>query len=179
MALAVRPLRRTEYERLVDAGVFGDEPIELLDGALVEMSPEGGPHHWLIQELNHVLSQSLSEDLRVRIGHPWAADDISEPEPDLAIVALADFDFPDAPSTALLLIEVAHSSRAKDLGAKARIYGSAGVPVYWVVDLRDQVVHVHTRPTATGYDRVERVGFDTTLDAVGVPVRLAELLPDR
>ncbi len=173
--LAVRPLKRTEYDRLVDAGVFGDEHIELLDGALVEMSPEGAPHTWVIQELNRVLTRGVADDLRVRIGHPWAANDISEPEPDLAVVPHADYRTEHA-SRALLVIEVAHSSRRKDLGIKARIYGSAGVPVYWVIDLEHEVVHVHRDPTATGYDTIERYGFEAPLDAAGVTVRIVDLL---
>jgi len=36
-----RPLRRTEYDRLVEAGVFADERVELLRGVLVTMSPQG------------------------------------------------------------------------------------------------------------------------------------------
>lgn len=173
--LVLRPLKRTEYDHLVDAGVFEDEHIELLDGALVEMSPEGGPHSWLIQELNHVLARGLPDDLRLRVGHPWAANDISEPEPDLAIVPHRDYRTAHA-STALLVIEVARSSLRKDLGIKARIYGAAGVPTYWVVDLAAEVVHVHEQPTTTGYGSVERHGFDEALDAVGITVRVAELL---
>ncbi len=173
--LVLRPLKRTEYDRLVDAGVFEDEHIELLDGALVEMSPEGPTHTWLIQELNHVLTRGLREDLRLRVGHPWAANDISQPEPDLAVVPHRDYRQEHA-ATALLVIEVAASSLAKDLGIKARLYGSAGVPVYWVVDLVDEVVHVHCGPVATGYETVEQHGFDEVLDASGVTVRIADLL---
>lgn len=33
LELAVRPLRRTEYDKLVELGVFEGERIELLDGA--------------------------------------------------------------------------------------------------------------------------------------------------
>lgn len=177
--LHIRPLKRVEYDRLVEDGVFDGEPLELLDGALVEVSPEGGPHHWIIQELTHVLARGLPDHLRVRVGHPWAANDISEPEPDLAITALAEYHYPQAPSTALLLIEVAHSSRAKDLTIKARIYGAAGVPAYWVVDVRDEVVHVHSQPGSDGYGRVDLVGFDHPLDAASVPVRISDLLPPR
>lgn len=173
--LVLRPLKRTEYDRLVDAGMFDDEHIELLDGVLVEMSPEGSVHSWLIQELTHVLARGLPEDLRLRVGHPWAANDISQPEPDLAVVPYRDYREEHA-STAVLVIEVATSSLAKDLGIKARLYAAAGVPVYWVVDLSAEVVHVHRRPVETGYEVVEEHGFDQVLDAAGVAVRIADLL---
>lgn len=174
--LQVRPLRRSEYDRLVDEGVFDDERIELLEGMLVEMSPEGTEHAWIIQELTRCLARGLPEELRLRVAAPWAASDVSEPEPDCAVVPVGDY-WVDHPSVALLLIEVSRSSRRKDLGLKARIYGAAGVPSYWVVDVERRVVHVHQEPTGDGYGRVERHPFTATLDAAGVAVRFEELLP--
>jgi hypothetical protein len=41
-AEGLRPLRRVEYERMVELGMFEDEKIELLRGVLVQMSPIGG-----------------------------------------------------------------------------------------------------------------------------------------
>ena len=39
----IRPLRRAEYDRLIELGCFEDEKIELLGGVLVAMSPQGLP----------------------------------------------------------------------------------------------------------------------------------------
>ena len=42
---AIRRLTADEAIRMVDAGILGeDEPVELLDGVLVEMSPQGQRH---------------------------------------------------------------------------------------------------------------------------------------
>lgn len=40
----IRPLRRVEYDKLVALGVFEGEHIELIDGALLQMSAIGPPH---------------------------------------------------------------------------------------------------------------------------------------
>jgi len=32
------------YHKAVEAGIFDGQPLELLDGALIELSPEGVPH---------------------------------------------------------------------------------------------------------------------------------------
>src|SRR5260370_26380633 len=45
------PRTRTEYEALVRRGAFEDEPIELLYGRLVSMSPIGGPHVYSVKRL--------------------------------------------------------------------------------------------------------------------------------
>ncbi len=170
----VRPLRRAEYDQLVLAGAFEDERIELLDGVLVEMSPEGTEHAWVIQLLNRHLARGLPDHLALRVAAPWAASDRSEPEPDLAIIPAGDYRR-DHPDEAVLVIEVSRSSLVKDLGLKARIYAAAGVPEYWVIDVEASAVHRHTEPSPEGYRSVERHGASATLDAAGVPVRLDEL----
>jgi Putative restriction endonuclease len=63
----LRPLRRAEYDQLVDQGAFDDEKIELIEGVLVEMSPEGTDHAWVIQQLNKVLTRALPEHLALRV----------------------------------------------------------------------------------------------------------------
>jgi Uma2 family endonuclease len=55
----VRPLRRDEYDRLVALGYFEDEKIELLDGALVAMSPQGAAHAYVVQRLTKLVKAAL------------------------------------------------------------------------------------------------------------------------
>jgi Uma2 family endonuclease len=50
-----------------------------------------------------------------------------------------------------LLIEVADSSLAFDLGEKFQLYGQAGIRDYWVVDISGRTVHVFREPEAGGY----------------------------
>ena len=54
----------------------------------------------------------------------------------------------------LLVVEVADETTIQDLNVKAKLYGRAGYPVYWVV--RQEGIWVHTGPISTGYrTRVE------------------------
>ena len=55
------------------------------------------------------------------------------------------------PQDILLLIEVADTTLRTDLGRKARIYASAGIVEYWVVDLNSQMVYVHRAPVDGAY----------------------------
>lgn len=171
---SIRPLRRSEYDQLVELGAFDDEPIELLEGVLVRMSPEGTPHSWIIQELNRLLVRGLPDHLRLRVGHPFAASGWSEPEPDLAVVPADDYRR-DHPVRALLVIEVSRSSLRKDLDVKADLYARSGVPEYWVVDVAAAVVHVHRQPTPDGYRDVVAFGAGARLDACGVVVAVSEV----
>ncbi|WP_370325111.1 Uma2 family endonuclease [Euzebya sp.] len=170
----VRPLKRVEYDLLVDHGALGPEDrVELLDGMLVEMSPQGSRHAAVITRLTEILVLACAGGpYEVRPQVPFAASDVSEPEPDFAIVR-RDHGL-GHPAAAELVIEVAESSRALDLGRKARIYAAAGVPTYWVVDLQDRVIHVHTEPGSEGYGRVA-TATSATSPALGIDVDLAEL----
>ncbi|MBA3459687.1 MAG: Uma2 family endonuclease [Deltaproteobacteria bacterium] len=148
----VRGLRRREYEKLVALGVFGDERVELLRGVLVELSPQGVPHARIAGWLAHFFSAQLEIGRYDVRGHsPYVASDDSMPEPDVS-VALRTVRG-GHPREALLLIEVSESSLAKDRSVKTEIYAEAGVPEYWIVNVRSRTVEVLTRPSPTGYCR--------------------------
>jgi len=176
--LDLRPISRAEYDRLLADGWFEGERIELLEGMLVEMSPEGPEHAWVVQELNRLLTTALPGHLRVRVANPWVAGDLSEPEPDLAVVPKGVYRRAH-PATAVVLIEVSGSSRRKDLGPKATIYARAGAERYWVIDLVARLVHDHTSPAADGYARITQHPFEQALEVAGVEVCLARIVDDR
>ena len=160
----LRPIRRIEYEELARAGLFEGERIELLYGAMVHMSPTGPAHDTIIQRLTQILVKALSPRAVIRIQSSFAASDRSEPQPDVAVVPPRDY-FDAHPSEASLIIEVAESSRRKDLGPKARLYAECGVPEYWVVDIAANLVLVHTEIVSGEYTRIApcRKGEHVTL----------------
>jgi Uma2 family endonuclease len=154
----LRPLRRVEFERMVEQGFFDeDEKIELLDGVIVQMTPQGIGHAAAIERLTQILVLALAPRARVRVQLPYAASDISEPEPDLAVVPPGD---PERshPRRSLLLVEVAESSLSKDRRVKTRIYAAADVPEYWVVDVAGRTIEVRTVPREDSYHQIRVAG---------------------
>jgi Putative restriction endonuclease len=116
---------------MVEAGVIGpDEPLELLEGRLVLVSPQGPPHASLVGALAEKLRAAYGAGHAVREEKPLELPD-SLPGPDVAVVHGAQLDYaarhPNA-GDALLVVEVAVTSQALD-HEKARIYARAGVPV--------------------------------------------------
>ncbi|MEI9939510.1 MAG: Uma2 family endonuclease [Pseudomonadota bacterium] len=154
----VRPLRRAEYDALVALGAFRDERIELLDGALVPMSPIGPPHSSAVQKLMELLLPALLGRATVRAQSPFAAHELSEPEPDIAVVPHGDYASAH-PSEAYLIIEVADSSLEHDRDVKLQMYALSGVPEYWIVNLRKRCIEVHTAPAGCAYTLVARVEY--------------------
>jgi Uma2 family endonuclease len=152
--LRIRPLRRVEYDRLVELGVFGkDDKIELLRGALVEMSPQGSQHADCAGVLMTLLIRMLGDRASVRAHSPFAATEDSEPEPDVGVYPPRRYAGAH-PKTAFLVVEVAESSLRKDRGLKSEIYAENGVPEYWIVDLVHGAVEVRTAPSDGHYTRM-------------------------
>lgn len=142
----IRRLKRSEYHRLIAGGSFDeDSRVELLFGLLVEMSPQQSRHAGTVSELDELLKLRLSGRAKVRVQLPFAASDVSEPEPDIAVVPRGTY-FDAHPDVAHLVIEVADTSLHKDRTIKATLYAEAGVPEYWVVDLTARLVEVYRRP---------------------------------
>jgi Uma2 family endonuclease len=175
----IRPLRRVEYDKLVELGVFEGERIELLDGQLVPMTPPGPPHASTVDKLMLIFVRGLGDRARIRVQSPFAALETSEPQPDLAIVPLADYET-EHPSRADLLVEVADSSLRYDRGPKLRVYAEAEVPEYWIVDVQGRRIEVYRKPKSGRYWQVEQHDESSELRPERYPdfeLRVANVLP--
>ncbi|SDQ48133.1 Uma2 family endonuclease [Quadrisphaera sp. DSM 44207] len=168
-------MTRALYDALVGTGALEGEPVELLEGVLVEVVPQGPEHADVIQVLTQHLVRSLPDPWLLRVQLPLAATTASEPEPDLAVTRRTPGEHP---STAALVIEVAGTTQRTDLVHKPPVYAEAGVEQYWVLDLPRREVVVHTEPGEAGYATVRRLPWTAPLAALGVPVDLATLLAD-
>jgi Uma2 family endonuclease len=79
------------------------------------------------------------------------------------------------------LVELADTSLTADR-EMARTYSARGIPVYWIVNLRDSQVEVHTKPTADGYGLVQVYGpgheIPVVLDGAEVGhIAVSDILP--
>jgi Uma2 family endonuclease len=174
----VRPLKRAEYDQLVELGLFQDERIELLRGVLIKMPAQRAPHASTVQKLNQLLMSRLQGRFTLRIQSPIALSDDTEPEPDAAVVPLGDYEA-EHPTTALLIIEVSDTTLRKDR-AKARDYASAGIGEYWIVNLGAQTVEVYSSPDGDRYAEVRTLRSADVLRPaalVDVAIAVAEILP--
>ena len=155
MALMTKTWTLAEYHQVVDAGVLDDQPVELLAGEIVVMSPEGESHASISTDAGEYLVLLLGERAQVRQAKPITLTAVdSEPEPDLAVVERLGRGYRDHhpyPENVYWLIEYSNTSLSKDLDEKKRVYADAGIPEYWVVNLRDMTVLVFRDPEAGTY----------------------------
>lgn len=133
---------------MAKADVFGPEArVELFDGRVYEMSPIGSWHAACVRRLSALFAAGVGDRAIVSVQNPIWLDEYSEPEPDVALLRpRADFykaEHP-GPDDLFLVVEVAESTLAYDLKAKAVRYVATSIPEVWVVDVVREVVHVVT-----------------------------------
>jgi Uma2 family endonuclease len=138
-----------QYHAMAQAGILQeDDRLELLEGWLVAKMTKNPPHRLATGLLQDALLALLPSNCHLNIQEPITLTD-SEPEPDLAVVRGQRLDYrdrhPDAASVALV-VEVADATLERDRGIKQRIYARAGIPVYWILNLRDRQLEVYTQP---------------------------------
>ena len=177
----IRPITRRDYHILAEAGAFAEgDKVELLEGVIYPMTPQGGRHANTIIRLTMLLAPPLHGRANVAVQVPFAASDISEPEPDVFITTLdLDDDSGDVPASAYCVIEVSVSSHLRDR-RKSAIYAAAKVPQYVIIDVPARSARVYREPSGAQYDREETVreGTPIVIDAFpDVAFDLAAVLP--
>jgi Uma2 family endonuclease len=163
-----------EVQRMVETGILrADEPVELLEGRLVLVSPQGPPHASVVGALAERLRTAYPSGYAVREEKPLELPE-SLPEPDIAVVLGTQLDYakrhPNG-EDAQLVVEVAVTSQELD-HAKARLYARAHVRVLWLLDIPARRLEVHTEPQQDGRYRVVQVlGDDDEVSPPGASAR--------
>jgi Uma2 family endonuclease len=161
MAMTVTTAKWTldDYHRMIEVGLLESRHVELLNGEVIEMPPEGPEHAQQSTDTADYLKQLLENRAVVRDAKPITLpDSASEPEPDLAIVeplrSLYRTRHP-YPENVFWLIEYAKTTLAKDLTIKRFAYATAQIREYWVVDLKHRQLKVFREPVNGDYVREE------------------------
>ncbi|WP_353259432.1 Uma2 family endonuclease [Prochlorothrix hollandica] len=145
MVLTTYTWTHQKYHQAIEQGLFNDEPVELLRGDLVVMTPEGESHAYYNTEIADYLRLKLGSKAKIRDAKPVTLPNNSEPEPDIAVVQNLGQEYlhhHPYPENIFLIIEISKTTLNKDLGEKKIIYAEAGIREYWVVDLQNSQLQV-------------------------------------
>ncbi len=162
-----------QFEQMIKEGIFGEEEhVELIDSEVVVMTPFNHPYAVAVSNLEFIFREMLDRKAYVWAQQPVVLDDNSRPQPDVALLKWRDDRYiPHAPLSqdVLLLIEVADTSLREDRKQKHSLYARAGIAEYWIVNLRDGVIEVYSKPVGSEYkdERKAKRG-----DVVELPVWL-------
>lgn len=143
-----------EVMALFDAGLLDDEcRYELVDGVLIEMIGPASPRHaGIVAWLTKQLVIAAGDTFEVRVQDYLLTADRGFRSPDLIVIEPVGHD--RLPDTALIVIEVANTSRARDVGTAA-VYAAGDVREYWIVDIDRDTVLVYREPSGDAYASVQ------------------------
>ena len=166
--LLKRQFTTQDYHQMVVAGILSeDERVELIQGEIVKMSPIGIRHASCVNRLLKLFLLSLGDRTTVIVQNPVILSNLSEPQPDLALLKPRD-DFYAAghpqPQDILLLVEVADTTIESDFAERTLREGTIKIPLYassrisevWLVDVNQQVVEIFREPTANSYQYTQK-----------------------
>jgi Uma2 family endonuclease len=151
-----------EYEAMAASGALKERKhLHLINGLLVEKMTEHSPHAIADTLCGDELNRVTPPGWHVRSAHPIRLpNQWSEPEPDRCVVRGKARDYlkgHPGPGDIALVVEVSDSSLADDRKLATEVYGPAGIPVHWIVNLIDRQVEVYTGRGPAGY--ASRVDF--------------------
>ncbi|MGF1522490.1 MAG: Uma2 family endonuclease [Leptolyngbyaceae cyanobacterium] len=153
----LRLLSIHDYHQMAAVGILAaDEQVELIAGQIVQKMPKGPAHSALCKRIEKLLERRLGDQVLVRLQDPIQLDTYSEPEPDIVVVHPSENFYADRhpiPDDVYLIIEISDTTVERDIGSKADLYATAGIPDYWVINIAKQQLHVFREPSADGYQR--------------------------
>jgi Uma2 family endonuclease len=186
MIVPAHPYRLTvkQYDRMVEADVFGKDRMELIEGLLVAHMPRSRQHIAAGNVGLRIISRVAPPGWHVIKRDPIAISDSSKLEPDLAVIRgdIEDYDDTDVTAAdAAIVVEIGDSSDYRIQQGLKPIYAASGIPVYWIINLVDRQLEVYSEPEGGEYrgSHVFSPEQDVPLIIAGVEVgriRVADLM---
>jgi len=188
LSIQRRKFSKAEYYRMAEMGFFNGQRVELIDGEVILMSPQEASHATAVGLVADTLQSVFSEGFTVRVQQPLDLGEVHEPEPDVAVVAGRRRDYANShPKTAVLIVEVALTSVDYDRNVKSSLYAKAGIPEYWLLNLRERRLEVFREPVPMpeqifgfGYKSMRIYLPDETVSPLAKPdakIKVADMLP--
>jgi Uma2 family endonuclease len=187
---AVPPERRfsvADYYRMADSGLFLDERVELIDGRVIRMPPQGNNHDVAITLAHELLLRLFTDGYWVRQQMSLDFSPMSSPEPDVAVVDADARTNLLKPRSALLVIEVSETTLNYDRNVKQRLYASNNIADYWIINLQDWQLEIYREPQLDSHGQFTHRYRDpsifmlresvTPLALPGASISVAQLFP--
>jgi Uma2 family endonuclease len=172
---------------MLDAGLFREQRVELIEGEIFQMPPMKTPHAAALELGERELEAVFGPTYWVRNQLPLHFGPRSEPQPDLAVVLGGPRDFADHPTTSLLVVEISDATLSYDRRRKGSLYAKAGIADYWIVNLHKWQLEIYRQPIPDpsrrygfGYSSVHVVGANDAASPLAAPearIKVADLLP--
>lgn len=176
-----RLLTVEDYHRMGEVGILPEKGQELIHGEIIEMSPIGSRHAATVDKASDYLKELLKGKATIRVQNPIIIPTYSEPEPDIAVVKFRSDYYAEhhpTPEDVILLIEVADSSIEFDRKTKMSLYASAGIPIYWIIDLENKQIETFSLPKGDTYSHTNilKKGDQIALGSFNLSMKVKDIL---
>ncbi len=182
------PLSVAQYHEMIDSGSLDDIRCELIHGWIFEIMPPKPPHSQHVRALVKFLMPMVNGDEYVVGVQDAIALADSEPQPDLFVAVGPEDKYSErhpGPGDLVLVVEVSDTPVRQDRIKKLKLYASAGIPQYWIIDVKQRRIEVYTEPrsgkkpgfgTHTSYGPMDDIPIVIGGSKLGA-VRASKLLP--
>ena len=143
-----------QYYRMIELGMLKDyEKAEIIEGELIKKMTIGDRHAAIVNSLNRFFVKNVSDDVLVSVQNPVRLSNYNEPEPDVTLADLRKYDGKrhPRPSEIILIVEVSDSTLKYDRDVKLALYAEAEIPEVWIVNLPNDIIEVHQKPSVGIY----------------------------
>jgi Uma2 family endonuclease len=160
-----------DYHKIVESGILHNQQVELINGLILEMSPEGTEHTFIGETFADYLRRLTQGSAWIREARPITLS-TSEPEPDIAVVSLPHSTYRSHhpyPEDIYLLIEISYSTLGFDTSEKRDIYAIAKIQDYWVVDVKNKQLIIYRSPLDGIYQNEIKLSLKETVSPLAFP----------
>jgi Uma2 family endonuclease len=171
-----------DYLRADQAGLFGSQRVELIEGEIIDMPGQMDPHAWAISRLTFALRDIFPNPFWIKIQATLRLNDYSAPEPDIAVMSGPPSPPAGETPVPLLIVEVSESSLHYDRVRKASLYAMNGIADYWVADVAAKQVEVFrgpvrdaSKPYGWGYEQVSIFKLQDRIAPLALPKAIVEV----
>lgn len=162
-----RKFTTDEYQKMTRLGILPEESgWEIINGEIIRKMAIGSKHAGTVKKINRILAAKLANEFIVAVQDPIHLDEYNEPEPDIAVLKFRKDIYTEShptPGDVLVLIEVSDSTIKYDRETKKNLYAEHGIVEFWLVDLTEEKIEVHTQPRRGIYHNIQIFGQDEEL----------------
>ena len=145
-----------EFFTMGEAGLFKDQRVELIDGEVIVLPPQGKAHSQAVRRLTERLVLQFHGRAFVSTQCPLILDGVGKLylEPDLALLHLPQERYDEKvvePADVQLIIEISDSTLSDDRTDKLKRYADNGVLEYWIFNVGSAKLEVYREPEGGRY----------------------------
>jgi Uma2 family endonuclease len=162
-------LRIEDYLLLDEEGAFDEyRKTELIEGEVFYMNAQHRPHARVKSRLHGLFLNALRPPFEALVEGSVSIPPINVPEPDIVVTTEAEGDGLIPLESVRLIAEIADTTLDHDLSTKAGIYARAGVPEYWVVDVKARILIQMWNPASDGYMDRNQLPFGAAIEVKSI-----------